>query len=67
MIIIGYLICLKLIDSFKNNNYYQIYIINRSMIFFLDKSIASKIIYKRPKEYGNKTIWIFVSKKNKNF
>ena len=34
--------------------------INKSMIFFLDKSIAPKIIYKRPKEYINKTIWIFV-------
>jgi hypothetical protein len=32
--------------------------INKSMIFFIDKSIAYKIIYKRPKEYLNKTIWI---------
>lgn len=35
--------------------------INKSMIFFIDKSIAHKIIFKRPKEYLNKTIWIFVS------
>ena len=54
---------------FSDDNYWisNLLKINRSMIFFLDKSIASKIIYKRPKEYGNKTIWIFVSKKNKNF
>ena len=31
------------------------------MIFFLDKSLAPKIVYKRPKEYVNKTIWIFAS------
>ena len=41
------------------------------MIFFLDKSIASKIIFKRPKEYLNKTIWIFANIKEfysyKNF
>ena len=48
---------------FSDDNYWisNLLKINRSMIFFLDKSIASKIIYKRPKEYGNKTIWIFVS------
>ena len=45
--------------------------INKSMVFFLDKSIAPKIIFKRPKEYLNKTIWIFASIKElysyKNF
>jgi len=34
--------------------------INKSMIFFLDKSIAQKIIYKRPKQYLYKTIWILL-------
>ena len=34
--------------------------INKSLIFFIDKSIANKIINKRPKEYLNKTIWILV-------
>ena len=45
--------------------------INKSMIFFIDKSIANKIFFKRPKEYLNKTIWILVSIKEfysyKNF
>ena len=35
--------------------------INKSMIFFVDKSIAYKIIYKRPKKYLNKTIWVYVN------
>ena len=35
--------------------------INKSLIFFIDKSIAKKVINKRPKEYLNKTIWILVS------
>lgn len=35
--------------------------INRSMIFFIDKSFYKKIIYKRPKEFRNKTIWILTS------
>ena len=35
--------------------------INKSMIFFIDRSISYKIIYKRPKKYLNKTIWIPVS------
>ena len=35
--------------------------INKSMIFFLEKSSFKKIVYKRPKEYINKTIWVFVS------
>ena len=34
--------------------------INKSLIFFIDKSIAKKVINKRPKEYLNKTIWILV-------
>ena len=35
--------------------------INKSLIFFVDRTIAKKIINKRPKEYLNKTIWILVS------
>lgn len=35
--------------------------INKSLIFFIDKSIAKKMINKRPIEYLNKTIWILVS------
>jgi hypothetical protein len=34
--------------------------LNKSMIFFIDKSISNKIIYQRPKEYLNKTIWVLV-------
>ena len=32
--------------------------INRSIVFFVDKNIYKKIIFKRPKQYQNKTIWI---------
>ena len=35
--------------------------INKSMIFFLEKSNFKKILYKRPKEYLNKTIWVFAN------
>ena len=35
--------------------------INKSIIFFLEKSSFKKILYKRPKEYLNKTIWVFAS------
>ena len=38
--------------------------INRSMIFFIDKTFYKKIIYKRPKEFHNKTIWILVGIKD---
>ena len=40
------------------NNFLKI---NKSMIFFLEKSSFKKIVYKRPKEYINKTIWVFVN------
>ena len=58
---------------FSDYNYWlnNLLKVNKSMIFFLDKSIAPKIIFKRPKEYLNKTIWIFASIKEfysyKNF
>ena len=35
--------------------------INKSIIFFLEKSNFKKILYKRPKEYLNKTIWVFAN------
>ena len=35
--------------------------INRSMVFFLEKPNFRKILYKRPKEYLNKTIWVFAN------
>ena len=45
--------------------------INKSLIFFIDKSIAKKVINQRPKEYLNKTIWILLDIKEfysfKNF
>ena len=48
---------------FSDYNYWlnNLLKINKSMVFFIDKTIAHKIINKRPKEYLNKTIWIFVS------
>ena len=47
--------------SLYNNWISNLLKINKSMIFFIDKSISKKVIYKRPKEYLNKTIWIFVN------
>ena len=38
--------------------------INKSIVFFLEKSSFKKILYKRPKEYLNKTIWVFASNSN---
>ena len=30
----------------------------RAIVFFVDKNIYKKLIFKRPKQYQNKTIWI---------
>ena len=40
------------------NNLLQI---NKSIIFFLEKTSFKKIFYKRPKKYLNKTIWVFAN------
>ena len=45
---------------FYYNNWMRNFLkINKSMVFFLDKSSFRKILYKRPRQYLNKTIWIF--------
>lgn len=50
----------------SNRHYFKEYLnwvnnllsINSSIVFFIDKEIASQIKYKRPDIYRNKTIWI---------
>ena len=52
-------------SKFSFDNYLlwveNLLLLNRSIVFFVDKEISSIIKIKRPKLYENKTIWIELS------